>query len=65
MLLELERDRRCDHWMWRPIHYAALHGLADAMQPLVEMGAAVDARTGGHAPAGKALSRSTFNFCAE
>lgn len=65
MLLELERERRCDHWLWRPLHYAALHGMANAMEALVREGACIDARTGGHAPAGRPLCRSTFNFCAE
>lgn len=65
MLVALDQEGKCDHWLWRPLHYAALHGLVGAVERLVRHGAVVDARTGGQAPPGAPLSRSSFNFAAE
>jgi len=65
MLLAFDRAGKCDAWLWRPLHYVALHGLSNAVQVLVEAGADVNARTGGHAIVGKKLTQGTFNFFVE
>jgi hypothetical protein len=65
MLVALDQEGKCDPWLWRPLHYAALHGLVEALERLIRHGAVVDSRTGGHAVPGETLSRSTFNFSAE
>lgn len=64
MLLELESERKCDAWLWRPMHYAAIYGASEAVKALSRAGASVDTRTGGHGLLGKALSRNSFNFSA-
>lgn len=64
MLLELEGEQKCDAWMWRPMHYAAIYGASEAVEALARAGASVDPRTGGHGLLGKALSRGSFNFSA-
>jgi hypothetical protein len=66
MLLDIEREHGCDSWLWRPLHYAALHGIIKAIEALVtQVDANVDARTGGYTPTGRNMSKATFNFSAK
>merc|ERR1740138_383436 len=65
MLLELESEQRCDPWLWRPLHYAAIYGVVEAIEVLTSVGANINAQTGGHAQSGRQMSKATFNFASE